>query len=153
MGRRAVLAALVIVIIGGAYYYFAVYRPPRRGTDRQQILRLIADVEKAVEQGRVSGVMEHISEDYEDRHGLNRRMVQRMVLAGARDRRKINLSVQVPEIEITGDTATFTAKVDYALEGQQEMRQMTVTGELRRESGRWMVVSAEGWQGAEAAYY
>ncbi|MGI5817000.1 MAG: hypothetical protein ACOX9R_02765 [Armatimonadota bacterium] len=150
MDRRAVLIALVIAIISGAYYYFAIYRPPRQGTDREQILRMVVDVKQAVEQGRVSGVMEHISEDYEDPHGFNYRMVQRMVIAGARDRRRVNLSVQVPEVEVTGDTARFTARVDV---NGAEMTRLTVSAQLRREGGRWMVVSATGWQGAEAAYY
>ncbi len=152
MGRRAVIAAVVIAIIGGAVYYFAFYGPPRQGSDREQILRMIVDVERAVEQSRVSGVMEHISQDYNDSHGLTRLMVQRLVTAGARDRRGVNLSVQVPDVEVTGDEATFAAEVDYSVSGG-EMIHMTVTGRLAREKGRWKVISAEGWQGAEAAYY
>lgn len=153
MGRRATLVGLAVIIIGGAIYYFAIYRPPREGTDREQILRLIIEVEKAVEQERVSAIMEHISEDYQDDHGLNRRMVQRMVVAGARDPRKMNLSVEVPRIEVSGDTASFVAEVDYTVDGRGEPTHLTVTAKLRREGGRWMVISADGWQGAEAAYY
>ncbi|MFW5866613.1 MAG: hypothetical protein ACOCX2_02280 [Armatimonadota bacterium] len=152
MGRRAAIIALVIAAIGGAWYYFTIYLPPRKGSDREQILRIIADVERAVEQGRVSGVMDHISEDYEDPSGFNRRMVQRMVIAGTRDRRAMNLSVQMPEIEVTGDTARFVADVEMSI-NDGEPRQLTVTGELQRESGRWMVVSADGWQGAGSEYY
>lgn len=152
MGRRAVVVALVIAAIGGAYYYFTVYLPPRQGTDEQQIMRLIVDVQRAVEQSNVSGVMEYISDDYEDRHGLNRRMVHRLVLGAARDRRQINLSVEVPEIEVDGDSARFVAKVGMSV-GRGEMADFTVSGELRRERGRWLVVSAEGWQTAGAAYY
>lgn len=152
VGRRAIIAAIFITVIAGAYYYFTIYRPPRQGTDREQILRLIANVEKAVEQGRVSGVMEYISEDYEDSRGFNRRMVQRMVIAGARDRRRMNLSVQVPEVEVSGDSAQFVAEVDMSV-NNGEMTHLTVSADLRRENGRWMVVGAEGWQSAEAAYY
>jgi len=152
VGRRTAITALVIAIVGGAVYYFAFHRPPRQGSDREQILRMIVDVERAVEQGRVSGVMEHISEAYEDSHGLNRRMVQRLVTAGARDQQRADLSVQVPDVEVTGDEATFAAEVDYSVSGG-EMIHMTVTATLARENGRWKVISAEGWQGAEAAYY
>ena len=152
MGRRAAIIALIIAAIGGAWYYFTIYLPPREGTDREQILRMIADVERSVEQGRASGVMDYISEDYEDSRGFNRRMVQRMVIAGARDRRTMNLSVQVPEIEVSGDTAQFVADVEMTVSGG-ETTQLTVTAQLRRENGRWMVVSADGWQGAESAYF
>jgi ketosteroid isomerase-like protein len=153
MGKRGLAAALIVAIIGGGIYYFTIYRPPREGTDKEQILRLIVEVEKAIEQGRVSGVMDHVSENYSDDHGLNRRMVHRMVMAGARDRRRLTLSVQQPQIEVSGDTATFTTEVDFSTDGGQSMTHLTVTGELRREGGRWMVVSADGWQGAESAYY
>lgn len=152
MGRSAAIIAIIIAVIGGAYYYFTIYRPPRQGSDREQILRVIVNVEKAVEQGRVSGVMEYISEDYEDSRGFNRRMVQRMVIAGARDRRRMNLSVQVPEVQVGGDTAQFVAEVDMSVDGG-EMTHLTVSAELQRENGRWMVVGAEGWQSAESAYY
>jgi ketosteroid isomerase-like protein len=153
VGQRGIIVAIAIGIAGAAVYYFAIYQPPRRGTDREQVLRLIADVEKAVEQGRPSGVMEHISQDYSDQHGLSRSMVQRMVIAGARDRRRMNLSVEVPEVEVSGDSATFVADVEYTVDGQPSIRTLTVTAMLRREGGRWMVVRADGWQGAEAAYY
>ncbi|MFO8078713.1 MAG: hypothetical protein R6V07_00280 [Armatimonadota bacterium] len=152
MGRRAAVIAIIITVIAGVWYYLTIYRPPRRGTDRQQIMRVIASVEKAVEQNRVSGVMEHISEEYQDSQGLNRRAIHRMVLAGARQQRNIDLSVQVPEVEVTGDTARFVAEVQMSVSGG-EPEEFSVTGDLQRESGRWMVVSAEGWQGARSAYY
>lgn len=152
MGRRAAIIALVIAGIGGAWYYFTIYLPPRRGSDRAQILRMIADVERSVEQGRISGVMDYVSEDYQDRNGFNRRMVQRMVIGAARDRRTVNLSVEVPEVEVSGDSAQFAADVEMWVDGG-DPRQLTVTAQLQRESGRWMVVSADGWQGAGSAYY
>jgi hypothetical protein len=152
VGRRAIVAAAVIAAIGGAWYYFTIYLPPREGTDREQILRLIVNVEKAIEQGRVSGVMDYISPDYKDPRGFDRRMVHRMVLAGARDQQKMNLSVEVPEIEVSGDTAQFVAEVDMSV-NDGEMTHLTVRGELQRENGRWMVVSADGWQNAQSAYF
>ncbi|MFP4249219.1 MAG: hypothetical protein ACLFU7_06145 [Armatimonadota bacterium] len=152
MGRRAAVIALIVAVIAGAWYYFTVYRPPRRGTDRQQIMRVIANVERAVEQNRVSEVMDHISEEYEDPQGLDRRAIHRMALAGARNRRNIDLSVQVPEIEVTDDTARFVADVQMRADGG-DYEEFTVSGHLQRESGRWMVVSAEGWQRARSAYY
>jgi len=153
VGRRAEIVVVIIAAIAGAAYYFYFYLPPRRGTDEEQVLRLIVEVEKAVEQGSVSGVMQHISEDYSDRHGLNYRMVQRLVVAGARDSRGVILSVQVPEVQVSGDAASFVAEVEYGFQGQTEPVHLTVNGSLVREGGRWKVISAEGWQGAEAAYY
>lgn len=157
MRSRLTWIGIAVIVLGGAVYYYVYVMRPQRGTDREQILQLIADVEKAVEQERVSGVMRHISEDYEDSHGFNRRMVQRMVVAGVHDPQTLNLSVQVPQIEVIGDTATFVAEVDLATGdapvSADTAHHLTVTGHLRREGGTWKVVSADGWQGAEQTYY
>ncbi len=151
--RRVWLILGAAVLIGGGVLYFVVLRP-EPVSDRQQILQLIADVERAVEQQRVSALMAHISEDYEDSHGYNRRTVQRLVVAAARDARTMDLSVQCPEISVQGDTASFVAEVDYSLDSTVERgstTHLTVRGWLRREGRRWRVVRAEGWQGAGAS--
>ena len=75
------------------------------------------------------------------------------MVAGALDSRGVIISVQVPEVQATGDTASFVAEVDYGFQGQSEPVHLTVSAELIRERGRWKVISADGWQGAEAAYY
>lgn len=140
----------ILIILGGVTYWYLAMRP-EPGTDRQQILRLIADVERAVEQSDAAGIMRYISENYEDPNGLNRRAVRRMVLAGTRQRRPLTLSVDVTDISVQGDFATFTAEVAYTLGAQalpSEGRHLTVSAELIREDGRWKVVSAEGWQQA-----
>jgi len=156
MPRRAVPWIIVAVVItGGAALYLLLSRP-EPVDDRQQILRLIADVERAVESKRVSDLMRHISADYEDSRGYNRRMVQRLVTAGARDRAVMDLSVQVTDITVEGDTARFVAEVDYAV-GRPAMPgasvHLTVSGELRRERSGWKVVGTDGRQGAEAAFF
>lgn len=147
-----VLGLLVLVAAGAGYWLFL---RPEPVSDRVQILRLIADVERAVEQKDVSGLMQHISEDYEDERGYTRRMVRRLVLAGARDPRTVDLSVDVADPEIKGDRATFVAEVDYALDGSAavgETQHLTVVGHLRKEGRDWKVVSADGWQEAGQSY-
>ncbi len=155
MARRAIpwivggIAAAVAAIV------WIAWPRPEPLSDRQQVLRLIADVERAVEQKRVSDLMRYVSKDYHDSHGYDRRMVQRLAIAGARDPQPIDLSVEVTDITVKGDTATFTAEVDYSLVGfaaPGRSTHLTVRGELRRERGGWKVISADGWQGAESAY-
>ncbi len=155
MLRRLVPWVFVVVVIGAGGAWYLLTRPEPL-SDEQQILRLIADVQRAVEQRKTSDVMRYVSEDYHDTRGLDRRAVQRLVMAGARDRSTMDLSVQVTSVEVQGDSATFAAEVDYSVGGPAmpgQSNHLTVRGELRRERGGWKVASAEGWQDAESGYF
>jgi len=156
MARRIVPWVVVVVLLGGAGAAWFLNTRPAPLSDEQQVLRLIADVQRAVEQRKTSDVMGYVSEDYHDSRGLDRRGVQRLVMAAARDRSTMDLSVQVTSIEVHGDSATFTAEVDYSVGGTAmpgASDHLTVRGELRRERGGWKVISAEGWQDAERSYF
>ena len=147
---------IALVALGGLVYCYVAVVRPRSVADVTQILRLNADVERAVEQRRPSEIMGCISQDYEDPSGNTYRALQRLLIGAGRAQGTLELSVQAPELEVAGDTATFAAEVDLASAGQissEAMTHLTVTGQLRKERGRWKVVSATGWQGAEAAYY
>ncbi len=146
---------VIAVLLGGAAAWYMTTRPEPL-SDEQQVLRLISDVQRAVEQRKTSDVMRHISEDYHDSCGLDRRGLQRLVMAAGRDRSTIDLSVQVTSIDVQGDSATFTAEVNYSIGGAAmpgRSNHLTVRGELRRERGGWQVISAEGWQDAESSYF
>ncbi|MGC9317777.1 MAG: hypothetical protein ACP5KN_07065 [Armatimonadota bacterium] len=154
MMRRGLWVIVSLVLISAGAGYWLLLRP-EPVSDEMQVIRLIADVERAVEQKDVSGLMQHISHDYEDERGYTRRLVQRLVLAGARDPRTIDLSVDVSDVDVQGDRATFVAEVDYFVDGSVAAgasQHLTVVGNLRKEGRRWRVVSADGWQQAEHSY-
>lgn len=155
MSRKplVIYALTGLALIATAVYLLAPRPAPV--DDRTQVLRLIADAERAIEQKRPSDLMALISNDYSDDRGNDHRSVQRLVIAGARQRGNIDLSVQVTDITVKGDTAIFTAEVDYSYGGPvgaDDTSHLTVHGWLRREGRRWRVVKAEGWQDAESAY-
>lgn len=147
-----IVALTSIVLIVTAVYFLGLRPAPV--DDRTQVLRLVADAERAVEQKRPSDLMALISNDYADDQGNDRRAVQRLVIAGTRQQGDLDLSVQVTDITVEGDRATFTAQVEYAVGGPLtgEGTRLTVRGWLQREGRRWKVIKAEGWQGAENAY-
>lgn len=150
MRSRLVVAAIGLVIIGGGVtVWHFVLRPPGL-TDRQQILRMVAELEQAVEQRQTSTVMRYISEDYRDGHGFDRRMIQRLVVQAARQRSPIDIVVQLGPILIEGDTATARVDADYSLEeplGEGMGTHVSAEVVFRRERGGWRVLRADGWQG------
>ncbi|MGD9498087.1 MAG: hypothetical protein AB7Y46_17430 [Armatimonadota bacterium] len=156
MGRRAARWLIPLGVPAAAFAAYWYLTRPEPGTPRQQILRLIAEVERAIEQRRVSDVMKFVSEDYQDSRGYTRRDVQRLVVAGLRSRNVLDLSVQVTQISVRGDQASFMAEVDYCV-GQPvsagRAAHLTVQGHLRREGRHWRIVRGEGWQEAESAYF
>lgn len=152
--RAIIIALVVIVVASGAAVWLLVLRPEPL-SDRQQVLRLVADVERAIEQKDAAGLLRHVAAEYGDSRGFNRRTVRQLVLAGLRDERTMDLTVEVDRVQVQGDTARFVADVSYSLDGTVSAGgagHLTVEGHLRREHGRWKVVRAEGWQDAGGAY-
>ena len=149
MRRRLIVAIIGPALIAGgvAGWYFWLRKPPL--DDRRQIIQLVADVERGVEQKRTSTVMGHISSDYSDSHGFKRRLVQRLVIEAFRQPSPIDVVVQLEGIQIEGDRASLHVEADYSLEGpigEGQTTHVSADVELRRERGGWKVIKAEGWQ-------
>jgi len=145
----AVLAGLVVAIVA-----IAVWRPGRPVvSDRQQILRLIAEVEQAVERKSVSGCMRYVSEAYHDESG-GRRDLQRLMVGAFRTRNDVELGVYPEQVDITGPTAAVTVRVEVTSvspEGARDTTPMVVRAKLAKEQRRWVLTQAEGYEeGAEA---
>lgn len=149
-GRQVAAIIGILLIVGGLALWHFVLRGPGLD-DRQQIIRLIADVEQAVEQGKTSSVMRCISDDYNDAHGFDRRMIHRLVVGGLHQSGPIDVVVQLGEIVVEGDRATVHIELDYSLGrplGMGEDFHASVDVTLQREGGNWKVVRSDGWQGA-----
>ena len=134
---------------GGGYYY---WRSTGGGKDdRQRILELVAGVERAVEEKRLSSVMDCVSQDYQDKSGNDRRALQQLMVAAFRDSQPFDVLVQVSDLQINGNEATVRAEVEFSVGqpvGMGGSTRLTVAGKLRREAGGWRVYEAEGWEGA-----
>ncbi len=143
--------ALLLVAVGvavGVYYW---QRAGGGKDDRQQIIELVANVERGVEEKSISRVMDYVSQDYQDETGNDRRTLQQLAMAAFRDTQPFDVVVQLTDLEIHGGEATLTADVEFSAGqpvGIGESTRLTVTAKLRRERGGWKVVEAEGWEGA-----
>lgn len=151
MRSRLIAALAGLALLGGGVAVWHFMLRPTAVDDRRQILLMVAELEQAVEQRRTSTIMRHISEDYQDGHGFDRRLVQRLVLEAARQPNPIDVVVQLGEITIEGDQAGAHVEVDYSLGapvGAGESTHLSADVVFRRERGGWRVLRADGWQGA-----
>ena len=149
--RRAIVwVVAVVVVVGGAAVWYFLLRPPAP-SDREQIITMVADLERAVEQKKVSDVMRYVAPDYQDPQGYDHRAVQRLVIAALRDPTPVDVVVQIGDMDIQGNQATLHVDADYSFGqpvGMGESQHVSVEATLHRERGGWKVVSAQGWQQA-----
>jgi len=154
MRRKLAIVWVVIVVVvaaGAAVWYFLLRPPPL--SDREQIINMIADRERAVEQAKVSDVMRYVAPDYQDPQGYDHRKLQRLVIQALRSGNPIDVVSQITDkdMHIQGDSATVKVDVDYSLGepvGMGETQHVSVTATLRRERGGWKIVRSTGWQEA-----
>ncbi len=87
--RSFLLIAGFAVLVGIIVALWWLTRPPK--TDRQQIVNLLAHTEQAIEQRDLGGLMQAVSEDYDD-GTYSKRELRRAALAGFREVRAIRIT-------------------------------------------------------------
>lgn len=146
--RWALLAIGAGLIAAGVWYYLT--RTPRL-SDREQIIQMVVEVERAVEAGHTSTVLSYFSDDYKDSMGNDRRAMQRFLLAGLHDSGGIDVVAQLGEISVAGDTATVHVEAEYNFgqsAGGDGSRHVVLDVTLQRERRGWKIMAADGWQTA-----
>ena len=145
-----ILVAFVIIVVGGSLT--AYWLPQRAVSDRQQILDMFLQVEQAVERKSISGVMRHISEDYDD-GTYSKRDLNQLAIAAFRERGSFNVLASASSLDISGNQATAQVKVrfwtGYGSAGQAQ--RLTLWIQAEKKGKRWQVTSAHGWEQAQQA--
>jgi hypothetical protein len=144
--------AALLAAAAGVYYWRAT---GSGGDARREVLELVARVAQGIEQKRTSQVLDCVSQDYRDESGNDRRELTRLAVAAFREREPFDLVVDVADLVISGDQATLTADVEFAV-GQPvsagSSTRLQVTAKLQRERSGWKLVGAEGWEGASEQF-
>ena len=154
MVRNLKIAGLIV--IGVAAGAIVVWRlQPDRRSDSRQILDSLVAVQGAVEEKSVGGVMQHVSEAYQDSTCENKRALIRLAQSGFYEKGTIHCQLQVGRPDIRGRTATVDVNVDFSLDrnGQvSAVKPFVVHTDWVRERKGWKIIRAEGYMEAEAAY-
>jgi hypothetical protein len=150
MPRWAVALALVIILAG----LFLSYRGFRPGvSDKDQVLNLIGDVELAANQRDWGRVLNHVSADYHDKSGMNKDSLRGLALQAGGGLDAFRVQTRVPAITVSDRnraSALVQVKVAHG-QGETEQYAVTVVFEKRKKFlwlRDWVVVEADGWQGA-----
>ena len=141
--RTLLLMAGLVVLAGVIVVLWWLVRPQK--TDRQQIVDLLGCTERAIEQQDLGGLMQAVSEDYDD-GAYSKRELRRAALAGFREVRTIKITPVLRELEVSAKDARAELDVDVWLDTDSPRPTMHVAMwiELSKESGRWLVTSAGG---------
>lgn len=167
MDRRGVIAAIAVLalVLAGVGTKLALDAARPKGTDREQIARMLVQGEAAVERKDVSGVTRFISEDYRDSLGFSASSVKYQI--GDYLRRKGALDLNIPsrsvQIDVSPDGRTASARFHVSAiaaspTGGSNQTEMDISLQLKKEKvyyylvvpgQEWKVTSAEGYAGLE----
>ncbi len=145
-----VLAILIIAVGAGLTIYW--FRRPVP-SDRQQVMDVFLQMQRAAERKSLSGVMRHIADDYDD-GTYTRRDLMRLGVSAFREPEPFNIVATVRSLEVTGSEAVAMVEVWFSV-GAASARtgqHVTVQVQLQKNQGRWQVTSAQGWQDAAKAF-
>ncbi|NND81042.1 MAG: hypothetical protein HKN50_01305 [Gammaproteobacteria bacterium] len=130
-------------------------RPPP--TPEERVRATIAAIEAAAEERSLSGVMDHIVDDYRDHNGNLKEDLRRLVQLQYIRNQAITIFTSIQSLEINGDTAAVELSAamagrdvdlnDEANRLRADIKQFSVV--LRDVDGTWMVESAswdQSWE-------
>jgi hypothetical protein len=150
MNRRSILLAVAALAAAAAGGWLAS-RPPAPG-DEALILALFDDAARAAEARRPADAVAGVSEDFRGQ-GLTRRELERLVAVNALRRAWVAVKVAGAQVAVDGEVATARVMLVLSRGGAgtaladllpSQASAWSVEARLRREGGRWQVVSA-GW--------
>jgi hypothetical protein len=113
-----------------------------KSSDEEKVRALIDEVETAAESRDASDVLEHVTEDYSDSSGLDKRELTNFLRGYFLSHPKLELIVNIESLEFPVDgLAQAVVTVANVELGDPGMERLKV--EFRREGGEWRVARAD----------
>jgi hypothetical protein len=158
--QASVLALVLAVAVLGVIRAVEARRP--KGTDVQQIQRMLMDGERAAEQRSTGGIARFISKDYHDNLGMSDTSLIYQINTYMRRQRMIDINIPSESIKVNvspdGKTATADCRVQMATQGEagSGTAEMELSLSLAKEKvfyylvfpgEEWRVTAADGYSG------
>ena len=139
----AAVGALILVALGVVIWWQTRPRP----SDEAQIVNVILEVKRAVEDKRAGKVLEHISDDYDD-GTYSKREITRLALQGFRETEPFHVHVQNPDIQVSGEKAQVGLRAEFWM-GQPGTESdhipLDLVLDLVKTSRGWQVIRVKNW--------
>jgi len=145
--RRLIAAAVIVVLGGGGYLAWRLTHPPI--SDEERIARLLDRIEQGIETRSPRMILDTISSDYRDAFGYTKRDIHRLSLNLLRTEGTFQVVLDEVNIHVRGGEAdaNVSAEVTLTQNGRvTEKYSGSLAAHLRKQAGKWRIVSATGWQ-------
>lgn len=160
-----VVGVLVLGLGASLFVWRTVEAQRPRGTDTEQLQRMLYEGERAAERKDAGGVTRYISNDYQDAVGLSDSAVRYEIASYIRRQRQTDLTIPGESVQINIDPSGKTGTVAFQMEvrtqgesGGTNTNSLGMTLRVAKEPVRylwlfpgeeWKVVSSEGYSSLE----
>ena len=120
-----------------------------RPADEQALRDTISAMQAAAEERSISGVMDHVTEDFGGSHGLDQAGLRRLLQAQFLGNQQVGVTLGPIEVEMQGERAKVSFSVLLTGGGRyipERGRAHEVVSGWRVEDGEWRIFFAE-WDG------
>ena len=166
MDRRGVIAAVAVLalVLAGVGTKLAVDAAHPRGSDQEQLERMLVDGQSAVERKDIPGVTRFISEDYRDSLGLSASSVKYQIGDYLRSHGALQLNIPSRSVEIQVNPDGKTGSVRFHVTATSASANGSSRSDMDMSLGvkkervyyyvvfpgeEWRVTSAEGYAALE----
>ncbi len=154
------LGVLVLLLAGGQGLKAAIDAQRPKGTDIQQLMRMLVDGQAASERGSASGITHFIAEDYRDGFGMNAPRLRYSIVDFFRRQRVKEMLIPSSGVQIRIDpggesgTVQFPVRMSLVGPGGDSSQEFTLRLRMQKEPVRyfgvfpgaeWRVTSADGY--------
>jgi hypothetical protein len=153
--RRRAKWIIVLAVLLGIGAVVAVKLIPPRQTPEQQILGILTQIQKAIEEKSLRGTMRHVSESYRDPTCESKMELTRLAISGFHEPGQFRIVLQPNWPSVTGSQATVDVRVDFTVTNGPAARHLepfTVRTRWAKEGRHWRIIWAEGYWEASTAF-
>ena len=146
---RAIIIAIVLLVI--AFFGFRAFSRPDP-PDNVQIDEALRGAAHAAERRNIGGVLQIISEHYEDDSGNNPERIRILLGRGLRNVDDLHITVSPSQVKVSGDKAHSSCYLTVRGNGQLIYNQLINLDWSREDSHKYLIIPTHVWRIVHSTY-